>query len=174
MSPIYDYYSTSIYGSQLDTYTPPTVGVPANYLISYASISYNTEGTIATVVVTPPSGLIGSYGGSVAGSGSFNDPDFIINSNSNTFTIGSLISPLVPGTNYYMRLRAYSGTNSTGTVGDYYYASIVPPKPIYNGSYTSTTSSTQTPPMSALDQLNNLLGLLLLEGCMCLAVIHIC
>ena len=156
MGSIYDYYYTTVYGAYLDTYNAPTASNPANYLISYASISYNTEGTIATVVVTPPSGPVGSYGGSVAGSGSFNDPDFIINSNSNTFTIGSLISPLVPGTNYYMRLRAYSGTNSTGTVGDYYYASIVPPKPIYNGSYTSTTSSTQTPPMSALDQLNNL------------------
>jgi hypothetical protein len=156
MGSIYDYYSTTVYGAQLDTYNAPTVGVPADYLISYASISYNAEGTIATVIVTPPSGSVGSYGGSVAGSGSFNDPDFIINSNSNTFTIGSLISPLVPGTNYYMRLRAYSGAGSTGTVGDYYYASVVPPKPTYNGSYTSTTSSTQTPPMSALDQLNNL------------------
>ena len=156
MGSIYDYYYTTVYGAYLDTYNAPSASIPANYLISYASISYNTEGTIATVVVTPPSVSVGSYGGSVAGTGSFNDPDFVINSNSNTFTVGSLISPLVPGTNYYMRLRAYSGAGSTGTYGDYYYASIVPPKPTYNGSYTSTTSSTQTPPMSALDQLSNL------------------
>ena len=156
MGSIYDYYSTTVYGAQLDIYSAPTNSVPANYLISYASIAYNAEGTIATVTVTPPSGIVGSYGGSVAGSGSFSDPDFIINSNSNVFTIGSSLLPMTPGSNYYMRVRAYSGANSTGTSGDYYYAAIVPPKPSYNGSYTSTTSSTQTPPSSAFDLYNAL------------------
>jgi hypothetical protein len=156
MGSIYDYYSTTVYGAQLDIYSAPTNSVPANYLISYASITYNAEGTIATVTVTPPSGIVGSYGGSVAGSGSFSDPDFIINSNSNVFTIGSSLLPMTPGSNYYMRVRAYSGANSTGTSGDYYYAAIVPPKPSYNGSYTSTTSSTQTPPSSAFDLYNAL------------------
>jgi len=156
MGSIYDYYSTTVYGAQLDIYSAPTNSVPANYLISYASITYNAEGTIATVTVTPPSGIVGSYGGSVAGSGSFNDPDFIINSTSNVFTIGSSLSPMTPGSSYYMRLRAYSGANATGTYGDYYYAAIVPPKPSYNGSYTSTTSSTQTPPSSAFDLYNAL------------------
>ena len=156
MGSIYDYYSTTVYGARLDIYSAPTNSVPANYLISYASIAYNAEGTIATVTVTPPSGIVGSYGGSVAGSGSFSDPDFIINSNSNVFTIGSSLLPMTPGSNYYMRVRAYSGANSTGTSGDYYYAAIVPPKPSYNGSYTSTTSSTQTPPSSAFDLYNAL------------------
>lgn len=151
MSPIYDYYSTTIYGAQLDTYSAPTSTNPADYKISYASVSYNAEGTIATVTVTPPSVPVGTYGGSVAGVGSFNDPDFVINSSSNIFTIGSSISPMTPGTNYYMRIRAYSGANATGTYGEYYYLSITPPKPETNSSYTSTTSSTQTPPMSAWD-----------------------
>lgn len=152
MCPVdYNYWYNTIYGTQLDTYTVPTNPVPADYLLSYASVAYNTQGTIATVTVSPPVGIVGSYGGSVAGSGSFNDPDFVINSSSNVFTIGSSLSPMTPGASYYMRLRAYSGANATGTYGDYYYLSITPPKPATNSSYTSTTSSTQTPPMSAWD-----------------------
>ena len=150
MCPVdYNYWYNTIYAEPLDTYSAPSAPVPADYRIPFAAISYNSEGTIATVTVTPPVGTVGSYGGSVAGSGSFNDPDFVINSSSNVFTIGTSLYPMVPGKNYYMRIRAYSGPNATGTYGDYYYDSVVPPKPVYSGSYTSTTSSTQTPPMSA-------------------------
>lgn len=148
MSPIYDWYTTTIYGSALDS--APT-GENAIYNIpSVTSITYNAAGTIATVTVANPTiGVAQSFGGAVAGSGTFNDPDFVINSSSNTFTIGSISYPMTPGANYYMRIRAYSGTGQTGQYGAYTYASITPPKPASSGSYTSSTSGTTTPPMSA-------------------------
>jgi len=148
MSPIYDYWTTTIYGSALDS--APT-GENAVYNIpSVTSISYNAAGTIATVTVANPTfGVAQSFGGSVAGLGTFNDPDFVINSATNTFTIGSIAYPMTPGANYYMRIRAYSGAGQTGQYGAYTYSAITPPKPASSGSYNSSTSGTTTPPMSA-------------------------
>lgn len=146
MSPIaYDYYYMN--GSSFDTYNPPTSTTPANYKIPGITITYNTAGTSATVIVTPPITTPGSYGGSVAGTGTFNDPDFVINDADGNFTI----SPLTPGSIYTLRIRAYSGANQTGTYGDYYYDKIISPKPSSVTSTTSTTSKTQTPPSSAYD-----------------------
>ena len=114
MSPIApDYYYVN--GGTWDTYSAPTSSNPANYKISFISVTYNATGTIATVTVNPPIASVGTYGGSVAGTGTFNDPDFVINSSSNVFTIGSLIAPLTPGLIYKLRIRAYSGANATGT-----------------------------------------------------------
>jgi hypothetical protein len=144
MSPIYyDYYSVN--GSSWDTYSPATSTNPADYKISFVSITYNAAGTIATVTVNPPIALAGSYGGAVAGSSTFNDPDFVVNSNTNTFNIGSTVYPLTPGSTYKLRIRAYSGANQTGTYGEYFYETVTPPKPSSISSINSTTSSTQTP-----------------------------
>lgn len=153
MSPVYyNYWYFNGGGVSLDTYDPPTVLSPADYKISNISISYNAAGTIATVTVTPPNGSVLSYAGSVAGTGTFNDPDFVINSSTNVFTIGSQSFPLTPGALYSLRLRAYSGVNATGTYGDYYYDKLTPPKPSTVISTTATTSKTQTPPTSAYDK----------------------
>jgi hypothetical protein len=150
MSPVYyEYYSVN--GSSWDTYDPATAPTPANLKISSVLISYNSSGTIATVTVVPPLGTAGSYGGSVAGSSTFNDPDFVVNSNSNVFTIGSSQFPLTPGSVYKLRIRAYSGSNQSGFYGDYFYETVAPPKPASVSSTTSTTSSTQTPPSSTID-----------------------
>jgi hypothetical protein len=145
MSPIYyDYYSVN--GGVWDSYTPPTASTPADYKILAISTSYNAAGTIATVtVIQAGSASVGSYGGSVAGTSSFNDPDFVISSNTNTFTIGSTLSPLTPGSVYKLRIRAYAGSNQSGVVGDYFYETIAPPKPASVSSVISTTSKTQTP-----------------------------
>lgn len=134
-------------GVPLDTYSPATVPVPANYEIPGISIVYNSTGTSATITVVSPLTTPGSYGGSVAGTGSFNDPDFVINDADGIFTL----SPLTPGSTYTLRIRAYSGANSTGTYGNYYYDKIVPPKPASNTSGTATVSGTQVPPASAND-----------------------
>lgn len=147
MSPIaYDYYYMN--GSSFDTYNPPNTPVPANYKIPGITVTYNNLGTSATVVVTPPPTSPASYGGSVAGTGTFNDPDFVINDADGTFTL----SPLTPGSLYTLRIRAYSGANQTGTYGDYYYDKIAPPKPASVASSTATTSKTQTPSTSAYDR----------------------
>ncbi len=145
MSPIApDYYYVN--GSTWDTYTPPTAPTPADYKILAVSVSYNSTGTIATVVVIPATLInIGSYGGAVAGTSSFNDPDFVINSNTSTFTIGSAQYPLTPGSSYKLRIRAYAGANQSGVVGEYFYEDITPPKPASISSVVSTTSKTQTP-----------------------------
>lgn len=144
MSPVYyEYYSVN--GSTWDTYDPATYPTPENLKLSSVLVSYNTTGTIATVTVIPPLGTAGSYGGSVAGTSTFNDPDFVINTNMNVFTIGSIVSPLTPGMVYKLRIRAYAGSNQSGLYGDYFYETIAPPKPSSVSSVNSTTSSTQTP-----------------------------
>lgn len=153
MSPVaYNYWYFNGNGFPLDTYSPPTALTPADYKISNISISYNQAGTIATVTVTPPNGSVLSYAGSVAGTGTFNDPDFVFNSASNVFDIGGIISPLTPGALYSLRIRAYSGVNATGTYGDYYYDKLISPKPASVAGTTATTSTTQTPPTSAYDE----------------------
>lgn len=146
MSPIYyDYYYLN--GSTLDTYSPPTVPTPASLKIPYVAITYNAAGTSATLNITVPTTTPGSYGGSLAGTSTFNDPDFVINTTSPTYTINGL----TPGMTYSMRLRAYSGVNATGTYGDYYYDKITPPKPSSVLGTLATSSSTITPPDSEWD-----------------------
>ena len=112
MSPIY--YEWYYLDDVPAIYAPPTVAVPANYVIPYISISYNTAGTIATLTITQPTTTAASFGGALAGTGSFSDPDFVINTNTTT----AVISGLTPGMTYTMRIRAYSGSNQTGTYGD--------------------------------------------------------
>jgi len=146
MSPIY--YEWYYLDDVPATYAPPTVAVPANYVIPYISISYNAAGTIATLTITQPTTTAASFGGALAGTGSFSDPDFVINTNTTT----AVINGLTPGMTYTMRIRAYSGSNQTGTYGDYYYDKVSPPKPAVVSGSTSTTSGTQTPPDTEWDE----------------------
>lgn len=149
MSPVYyNHWYVNGGGDPLDTYSAPTATEPADYKISSISVVYNSTGTSATITVTPPNTIPASYGGSVAGTGSFNDPDFVINDADGVFTL----SPLTPGSTYSLRVRAYSGANATGSYGDYYYDKITPPKPASVSGTTATTSKTQTPPSSAYDK----------------------
>ena len=122
----------------LDTYTPPNASDPANYAIPYVAISYNAAGTSATLTIAPSTITPGSYGGSLAGTSTFNDPDHVMNSNNSTITINGL----TPGMIYTMRIRAYSGSNQTGTYGAYYYDKVIPPKPASVFGSTATSSST--------------------------------
>ena len=140
-------YWYGIGGSQLDAYTPPTYTNSPDFIIPNVTLTYNSSGSQVTGQVIQPVISPGSYGGSVAGTSTFNDPDFVVNTNTSTFTINGL----TPGAIYTLRIRAYTGANQTGQYGDYKYVTISSPKPSYSPSVTSTTSSTQTPPMSAWD-----------------------
>lgn len=147
MSPVYyDWFSMN--GSILDTYTPPNTSDPANYVIPYVAITYNSAGTVATLYISQTNVPALSFGGALAGTSSFNDPDFVINTNTTT----AVISGLTPGAVYTLRLRAYSGSGQTGTYGAYYYDKVSPPKPAVVSGTTSTTSGTQTPPDTEFDE----------------------
>lgn len=128
-------------GSPIDSYNPPNDPVPANYEILWINVAPNTAGTSAVITVGTPVSVPGSYGGSIAGSGSFNDPDFVINTTSFPYTVNGM----TPGAMYTLRLRAYSGTGQSGTYGEYKYYSFVMPKPASVGSAAGTYSSTYNP-----------------------------
>jgi hypothetical protein len=145
MSPIY-YEPYYMNGSFLDTYVPPNTGNPANYRIPYIAVSYNAAGTSATLTIAPSTSTPGSYSGA-ATSYTFNDPDFVINTNTNTYTI----TGMTPGVTYSLRIRAWTGANQSGSYGDYYYDKLTPPKPSSVLGVTATSSATQTPPDTEFD-----------------------
>jgi hypothetical protein len=117
-------------------YTAPTAPNPADYTIPWISVAPNTIGTSIVVSVGPSTVTPGSYSGAIAGSGTFNDPDFVINSNSMPQTVNGL----TPGALYSLRLRAWSGANQTGTFGEYIYYTFAMPKPAPVTSFGSTTN----------------------------------
>ncbi|MEY4331283.1 MAG: hypothetical protein RLZZ196_21 [Bacteroidota bacterium] len=123
------------------SYSTPTAPVPADYLIPWVAITPNSNGTSAVISVGSSVATPASYGGSVAGTGSFNDPDFVINTSSMPYTLNGL----TPGSNYVLRIRAYSGSGQTGTYGEYAYQYFTTPKPSSVGGVTGTVSGTQTP-----------------------------
>lgn len=154
-----DYWYGTPFG-QVDSYSPPTYTNSADFIIPNVILTYNSTGSQVTGQIIQPVILPGSYGGSVAGTSTFNDPDFVVNTNTSTFTINGL----TPGAIYTLRIRAYTGANQTGQYGDYKYVTISSPKTSYSPSVTSTTSSTQTPPMSADDEgISNLSNTLMVE-----------
>jgi hypothetical protein len=123
-----------------ESYSAPTASVPANYNIPWVTIE-TTSTTTAIIKVGASTTTPGSYGGAIAGSSSFNDPDFVVN----TATMPYNLSGLNPGSTYTLRLRAYSGSNATGTYGEYVYQAFTMPKTSRVGGVLSTTSSTTTP-----------------------------
>lgn len=119
--------------------TTPSAGV-ANYDIPWISVEALSSTSVKITTGAPTSTPL-SYGGAMAGSGSFNDPDQVINSNSSPITV----TGLTPGMIYTIRLRAYSGANQTGTIGSYVYDTITMPKTSSVGSVTNTAKTDATP-----------------------------
>jgi len=146
MSPIY-YEWYMINGG----YTAPTAAVPANYAVPYVYV-LPTSPTEASIYAGTPTTTPGSYSGvastaaNFSGTGAidhrpFTDTDGIVN-----------LTGLLPGTKYYLRVRAHSGSNATGTYGDYIYESFTMPKAANVGGITSSTTSTTTPNTSTTEE----------------------
>lgn len=128
-----------------ESYNAPTAPVPADYNIPWITVE-TTSSTTIVISAGTPTAIPGTYGGSIAGTSTFNDPDFVIN----TATVPYTLTGLTPGLTYTLRLRAWSGANATGTYGEYSYTSFTMPKSSSVGSVTSTTSSTVTPPTTTV------------------------
>jgi hypothetical protein len=135
MSPIY-YEWYMINGG----YSAPTAAVPANFNIPWVKVTTNSPTSI-TITFGPSTTTPGSYGGAIVSTGSYNDPDFVINTNSASYSRNDLN----PGQKYSFRVRAYSGAGATGTYGEYIYESFTMPKAANVGGVTSSTTSTTTP-----------------------------
>ena len=125
-------------------YTAPTAAVPANYTIPFVSVIV-TSPTEATIVAGSPTTTPGSYSGVASTSGNFSgfsaiDHRPFTNADGIVFLTG-----LLPGTKYYLRVRAHSGTNATGTYGEYIYEAFTMPKAASVSSPSSSTSGTTTP-----------------------------
>lgn len=131
MSPVY-YEWFMINGG----YSAPTAAVPANFKIPWIQVVTNSTTSI-TVTFASSGTTPGSYGGSIATSATFNDPEFVINTNSSTYSRNDLVA----GQKYNLRVRAYSGAGATGTYGDYIYDSFTMPKPTNAGSITESVGS---------------------------------
>lgn len=158
MTPImYDYYYVN--GGPLGDPDPATDSNPNNLKIFSIKIAWNSSGTGGILTITPPATTPGSYGGAIAsksGFDPFSDLEYsVININTNTYTI----SGLTPGKKYYLRVRAWTGSNQTGTNGDYYYDEIVPPKPSSVGGVDGTVTPTKTPDLvNALPDVGTAIG----------------
>ena len=125
-------------------YTAPTAAVPANYTIPFVSVIV-TSPTEATIVAGSPTTIPGSYSGVASTSGNFSGFSAI---DHRPFTDADgivFLTELLPGTKYYLRVRAHSGTNATGTYGEYIYEAFTMPKSASVSSPSSSTSGTTTP-----------------------------
>ena len=125
-------------------YTAPTDPVPANYTIPFVSVIV-TSPTEATIVAGNPTTTPGSYSGVASTSGNFSGFSAI---DHRPFTDADgivFLTELLPGTKYYLRVRAHSGTNATGTYGEYIYETFTMPKFASVSSPSASTSGTTTP-----------------------------
>ena len=125
-------------------YTSPTDPVPANYTIPFVSVIV-TSPTEATIVPGPTTTTPGSYSGVASTSGNFNGFSAI---DHRPFTDADgivFLTGLLPGIKYYLRVRAHSGTNATGTYGEYIYETFTMPKFASVASPSASTSGTTTP-----------------------------
>jgi hypothetical protein len=134
-------------------YTEPTASVPANYTIPFVSVIV-TSPTEATIVAGSPTTTPGSYSGTAS-----TEPNFsgfsAIDHRPFTDTDGIIfLTGLLPGVKYYLRIRAHSGINATGTYGEYIYEVFTMPKFANVASTSATTSSTTTPSTPTTDELS--------------------
>jgi len=125
-------------------YTTPTAAVPANYTIPFVSVIV-TSPTEATIVAGTPTTTPLSYSGTASTESNFSgfsaiDHRPFTNADGIVFLTG-----LLPGIKYYLRVRAHSGTNATGTYGEYIYEAFTMPKAASVSSPSSSTSGTTTP-----------------------------
>jgi len=132
----YDYWDNS--------FLPRPTPVAGNLVIPWVSIQTTSE-TRAVIVLGTPTGTTGSYSGDVTSTGSFSFPDFSFTSTTGVYVKENLI----PGKTYYVRGRAWSGANQTGTYGDWISDSFTMPSS-YNPltGIVSTTTPVLTPPAS--------------------------
>ena len=139
MSPIY-YEWYMINGG----YSAPTAAVPANYAIPFVVV-IPTSPTEASIVAQNPTTVPGSYSGTASTEANFSGFS-ALDHRPFTDTDGIIfLTGLLPGTKYYLRIRAHSGAGATGTHGDYIYESFTMPKAANVGGITSSTTSTTTP-----------------------------
>jgi len=142
MAGAYDYWSSS--------FLPIPTPAPGTLVIPWISIQ-TTSTTRAVITLGTPTQTPGSYAGSAASTGNFNDPDF-------TFTTSSGVhvrENLTPGAKYTVRARAYTGANATGTAGPYITESFTMPSS-YNPltGIVSTATPVTTPPVSTGSKVN--------------------
>jgi hypothetical protein len=133
-------------------YSEPTVTTPSDLKISWVTVNPIST-TSAVVTFAIPNVTPGSYGGAIASNVLYSgpsDPDFkLINTTTNTYTQ----TGLTPGKTYFLRARAFSGSNTTGTYGEYIYEVFTMPKLANVASTSATTSSTTTPSTTTTDEL---------------------
>ena len=125
-------------------YTAPTDPVPANYTIPFVSVIV-TSPTEATIVAGSPTTIPGSYSGTASTEANFSGFSAI---DHRPFTDADgivFLTGLLPGIKYYLRVRAHSGTNATGTYGEYIYETFTMPKFASVSSPSASTSGTTTP-----------------------------
>lgn len=125
----------------------PTAPVPANYVLPWIAVKA-TSTTQVEIEVGAPSTTPGSYSGTVSTLQNFNgfsDLDF----HPFTDNDGSItVSGLTPGRKYYVRARAHSGSNATGTYGDYITDSFTMPLVKPTTGVVSTPTPVLVPPVS--------------------------
>jgi hypothetical protein len=125
-------------------YTAPTDPVPANYTIPFVSVIV-TSPTEVTIVAGSPTTIPGSYSGVASTEANFSGFSAI---DHRPFTDADgivFLTGLLPGIKYYLRVRAHSGTNATGTYGEYIYETFTMPKFASVSSPSASTSGTTTP-----------------------------
>lgn len=143
-------------------YTTPTATVPASFKIPFVSVIV-TSPTEVTIVAGNPTTTPGSYSGVASTSPIFNGFS-AIDHKPFTDTDGVVIlTGLIPGTNYSLRVRAHSGANATGTYGEYIYESFTMPKIASVASPSASTSSTTTPKTPTTDEQSRIAAMLAAE-----------
>ena len=133
-------------------YTAPTAEVPANYTIPFVSVGI-TSITQINIFAGTPTTTPGSYSGVVSTSANFSGTS-ALDHRTFTDTDGIIsLTGLIPGATYYLRIRAWSGANATGTYGEYIYEVFTMPKFANVASTSATTSSTTTPSTTTTDEI---------------------
>ena len=126
-------------------FTPIPAPAPGNLVIPWISIQ-TTSTTRAVITLGTPTGTTGSYSGDLTSTGSFTFSDFAFTSASGVY----VKEGLTPGKTYYVRGRAWSGANQTGSYGAWITDSFTMPSLQYNPltGIVSTTTTVLAPPNS--------------------------
>jgi len=131
-----------------------TVPVPADYTIPWISVE-TLSLTSIKIIIKHPTATPGSFGGS-GSMFNINDPDFVFPTGSDVVVVSSdrttiTKTGLLPGAQYMIRVRAFSGAAQSGTYGPYITDSFKMPS--YNplSGVTSTATTVLIPPGSTAD-----------------------
>ena len=133
---------------------PGTVPVPADYTIPWISVE-TLSLTSIKIIIKHPTATPGSFGGS-ASMFNINDPDFVFPTGSDVVVVSSDTTTitktgLLPGKQYTIRVRAFSGAAQSGTYGPYITDSFKMPEASLNSGVLSTTTTVLIPPGSTAD-----------------------